>query len=507
MKNIIYQFFRHPLIAIPVVGVIIFLATWGIDVRIINRLPPYSYAMVTRDSVPGTITLVGTVAPSEEIDMAFLKSGNVASVGAHTGQNIKAGTVLASLSDQGTLGQLNQAKGAFEAAEANYKKIINGATGTAVDVAKSAVNAAQVNLDGITKQQNLLVASAHANLLNSTLATILQNVNSSSIPAPLITGTYAGDTEGSIIFTVNQAGTDGYVTFSGIESGTTSASTTAPQALGDTGLYLEFSSIAPYVGTSWTINIPNKNAPNYLTNYNAYQTALGTQAQTVSNAQAALDQANASLTALKSVARPEDIETAQAQVDSAQGAYQAAQSAYDNNFIKAPINGTITFVNVEVGQNATPNQTIIGMVPANAFQMVAYVDQDFLNRLPLGTQVSVTFTEIPGTTFSARVVDTESGSAVAQSNAQYKVTFELDGADSRIHTGLNASILLIGKDRENVLVVPRSALLMQNGSYFVLVKKGGSLVDTPISVGLVGTEKVEVISGIVEGDTVALIGV
>ena len=69
----------------------------------------------------------------------------MASVGAHTGQNIKAGTVLASISDQGTLGQLNQAKGAFEAAEANYKKIINGATGTAVDVAKAAVNAAQVN--------------------------------------------------------------------------------------------------------------------------------------------------------------------------------------------------------------------------------------------------------------------------------------------------------------------------------------------------------------------------
>jgi hypothetical protein len=115
--------------------------------------------------------------------------------------------------------------------------------------------------------------------------------------------------------------------------------------------------------------------------------------------------------------------------------------------------------------------------------------------------------EIPGTTFLARVVDTESGSAVAQSNAQYKITFELDGADSRIHTGLNASISLVGKDRENVLVVPRSALLMQDGSYFVLVKKGGSLVQTPISVGLVGTEKVEVTSGLGEGDTVALIGV
>lgn len=505
MKNAIYQFFRHPLIAIPVVGVIIFLVTWGIDVRIINRLPPYSYAMVTRGSVPGTITLAGTVAPSEEIDMAFLKSGNVASVGAHTGQNIKAGTVLASLSDQGTLGQLNQAKGAFEAAEANYKKIINGATGSSIDVAKSAVNTAQVNLDGTTKQQNLLVGNTYTNLLNS--AIIAKSDSDNSLSPPVITGTYTKNTEGTITLVVNQGGQNGFFSISGIEDGTGILSTTTSEPILDTGLFVQFPAGTSYTGTTWNINIPNTTASNYLANYNAYQTALETQTQAVSNAQAALDQANASLTALESVARPEDIEAAQAQVDSAQGAYQAAQGMYDNNFIKAPMNGTITFVKVEVGQDATPNQTVIGMVPTSAFQMVAYVDQDFLSRLPLGTQVNVTFAEISGTTFSARVVDTESGSAVAQSNAQYKVTFELDGADSRIHTGLNASISLIGKDRENVLVVPRSALLMQNGSYFVLVKKGGSLVQTPINVGLVGTEKVEITSGIVEGDTVALIGV
>ena len=173
---------------------------------------------------------------------------------------------------------------------------------------------------------------------------------------------------------------------------------------------MQFPAGTSYTGTTWNINIPNTTASNYLANYNAYQTALETQTQAVSNAQAALDQANASLTALESVARPEDIEAAQAQVDSAQGAYQAAQGMYDNNFIKAPINGTVTFVNVEVGQNATPNQTIIGMVPTSAFQMVAYVDQDFLSRLPLGTQVNVTFAEIPSTNFSARVVDTESAS-------------------------------------------------------------------------------------------------
>ena len=82
-----------------------------------------------------------------------------------------------------------------------------------------------------------------------------------------------------------------------------------------------------YTGTTWNINIPNTTASNYLANYNAYQTALETQTQAVSNAQAALDQANASLTALESVARPEDIEAAQAQVAAKVAAAKQSQAA------------------------------------------------------------------------------------------------------------------------------------------------------------------------------------
>jgi multidrug efflux pump subunit AcrA (membrane-fusion protein) len=176
----------------------------------------------------------------------------------------------------------------------------------------------------------------------------------------LITGTYTKGDEGSITFTVNQAGSSGYATFSGLINTTVSVSTTAPQAIADSGLFIEFPSASQqYTGTTWKINIPNTNAPNYLTNYNAYQMALQNKNQATENAQAALDQANASLTALQTSARPEDVASAQAQMDNALGAVQIAQAAYQNTIISAPSDGTVVSVAITPGQIAVPNTPAI----------------------------------------------------------------------------------------------------------------------------------------------------
>ena len=271
--------------------------------------------------------------------------------------------MLATLDAGNTQGALAEAQAAYESSKANYQKIIAGATGPTIDVAKAAVNTAQTNLNGVTKQQNLLVENAHLNLLNSTLTAISLNSSSSnSLVAPSVSGTYTKDAEGSITFTVNSAGSNSYVIFSGTESGTTPVSTTTPQPISDTGLYLEFPSSSAYIGTSWQINIPNTTAPNYLTNYNAYQSALVNKTQSIANAQAALDQANASLAALITAARPEDVAVAQAQMDNADGAVQIAQAAYENTIIVAPSDGKVVSVAIAPGQIAIPNAPAIEFI-------------------------------------------------------------------------------------------------------------------------------------------------
>jgi multidrug efflux pump subunit AcrA (membrane-fusion protein) len=353
MKEHIKSLPHHPKRVI-IISLVVALAIGIFGYKEINKKVP---TPVVTDS--SSVSTINSSSP-QDLTLGFLAGGRIASVSVKAGDKVSKGEVLATLDAGSTEGAVAQAKAAYETAQANYQKIINGATGSAIDVAKAAVNSAQVNLDGTTKQQNVLVKNAYANLLNSTL-TATSNVNV-SLPSPTITGTYTKDTEGVITLVINQGGQVGFFSVSGIESGTGVVSTTTPEPILDTGLEIEFPVANSYIGTTWTINIPNTTASNYLANYNAYQTALETQTQMVSNAQATLDQANASLTALATAARPEDVAAAQAQMDNAEGAVQIAEAAYENTIITAPSDGTISSVAITPGQIAAPNAPAIEFI-------------------------------------------------------------------------------------------------------------------------------------------------
>jgi multidrug resistance efflux pump len=303
------------------------------------------------------------VISSRDLSLGFLSSGRIKTVSVKTDDAVKKGTVLATLEAQNAEGALAQAKAAYETAQANYEKIINGATGPSINVAKASVHTAQVNLDGTTKQQNLLVANAYSNLLNSALTA--KSDLSISLPPPIITGTYIKNIEGTITLYVNQGGNGGYFSIGGIVNGTGIVSTTTSEPISDTGLFIEFPTGFSYLSTTWNINIPNNTAPNYLANYNAYQSALETKNQVIANAQATLDQANASLAALVTVARPEDVAMAQAQMNNALGAVQIAEGALANTIIVAPADGTIGSVVITPGQIALPNAPAIEFISNN----------------------------------------------------------------------------------------------------------------------------------------------
>ncbi|MEI6280810.1 MAG: biotin/lipoyl-binding protein [bacterium] len=296
-------------------------------------------------------------SPTSNLSLGFLAGGRIKSVSVKANDIVKKGQELAALSSDNTLGALTQARAVYKTAQSNYEKIINGATGTAIDVAKAVVNTAQVNLDGTKRQQDLLVYNAYTNLLNSTISANTEVDNSPTPPS--ITGTYTKGIEGNIILNIYQTGNGGYISLSGLVSGTTTVSSTVAQAIGDTGLFIKFPSSSQYSGTIWKIKLPNDTAPNYLTNYNAYLSALETKNQTTSNGEAVLDQAKTSLAALVTSARPEDIAMAQAQMDNAAGAVQIAQAAYQNTIITAPVDGKIISVSILPGQIASPNSPAI----------------------------------------------------------------------------------------------------------------------------------------------------
>jgi HlyD family secretion protein len=296
----------------------------------------------------------------QDLTLGFLASGRIKSVSVKAGDKVSKGQILATLDAGNTEGALTQAEAAYEMAKANYEKIINGATGATIDVAKTAVNTAKVNLEE-TAEQNTLVANAKNTLLNSTPMALVIGDNS-GYDAPTVSGTYTCDQEGTYDLKTYYSTSGISVSYTGLEQGSFLL-TDVPRPMGKCGLFLSFDKTKSLqAGIEYNVNIPNKNAPNYNANQNAYQLALTTKEQTINGAQAVLDQANASLTALVTAARPEDVATAQAQMDNAEGTVQIARAAYENTIITAPNDGTIVSVAITPGQIATANAPAIEFI-------------------------------------------------------------------------------------------------------------------------------------------------
>ena len=361
MKNKIIKILEKPKVIIPIVFLISLII--GVLVYFFVGNAPKINIKNNEDSNNNFFVsgLAENFKDGEDVSLAFPKSGRIGNVYVKTGDLVHKGQVLAELASVDAKGAVAQASGALEVAKANYDKILNGATGVDIDILKSIVSKAESNLENTKQSQQSLVKNAYDNMLNSSIEAIPKDGTSDYV-APVISGNYNLGKEGVINMSsyYSAGGTSFNVT--GLTNGSGVSNTVNAQPIGDSGLYIKFLSNTNINVKDWVINIPNKKASNYLTNYNAYQSALRGEEQVISLANSDLEQAQAILKAKQTMARPEDIAIAKAQVDSASGALQVAQGLYNNNFIYAPEDGIITVVNIKNGEISVMNQKAVGMI-------------------------------------------------------------------------------------------------------------------------------------------------
>ena len=356
MKRIVLGLLNRPLLVAVISIVIAGGVGWYVHKQT-TLAPTVHYVKATA----GTIAVGGDTGTTQaHLTLGFLTGGKIAGVGVNVGDTVHKGDTLATLDPGNTQGALTQAKAALAAAKASYDKLINGASGTSIDVAKAAVHTARVAYDQTKTQQQLAVQQAYTDLLNVAPAAYSSDPTNVEDTPPTISGSYTLGKSGSIIIHTYSSSALSGLSFNatGLATTTGSALAVTPQALGNSGLYVQFPSDAK-PNRTWIITLPNTKAAGYIAALNAYQTAQQRETQALATAQAKLDQANANLAVVVAKARPEDVAAAAAKVESAQGALQIAESAYQNTLITAPTDGTVTAVHITAGQLATPSAPAI----------------------------------------------------------------------------------------------------------------------------------------------------
>ena len=237
----------------------------------------------------------------------------------------------------------------------------------------------------------------------------------------------------------------------------------------------------------------------------------GPTAAEIASAQATLASAEASLDSLMRGATAAQLAAAEAQVRQAEVQLALAQLALEKGTLVAPFAGLITAVNLSPGEQASG--VAVEMVDMDSLEVVLDVDEVDVGQVAVGQTAVVTLETWPDEEIGSEVTAVEP-SATVDSNGivSFAVHLGLGQTELPVLVGMTANANLVTANRDNVLLVPNSAIRLDRdtGVYSVNQVTGrdetGGVVVTAVNVtiGLSDNQYTQISSGLNEGDEVVL---
>lgn len=200
-----------------------------------------------------------------------------------------------------------------------------------------------------------------------------------------------------------------------------------------------------------------------------------------------------------------DTAQAQAQLALAQAATQAARARLAQADVRAPADGRVLTRAVEPGQIVQPGRALFTLALQGPLQLVAPVDERYLQQLQVGQAARVRADAFPAQAFDAQVlslaplVDAQRGSV--------DVKFAVAQPPAYLREDMTLSVEVQTGRRDRALVVPVAALRdaagaaeSARGTLWLAVD--GRVRARAVTLGLRTLEVVEVTEGLAAGDTV-----
>lgn len=493
------KIFKKKKIWIPLV--LVFLIIIIILLRPNNNLKNITTDIAQPIDLKQTILATGQVTSNTDLSLSFKTSGVVKSIDVVVGEKVKAGQVLANLDQNQVLANLTSARGTKAAAEARLKRVLEG---TEIALAELSLESAKKDYENTLKYQETLVKNAYNNLLNSSPEALPKD-DKNSYPSPTISGTYNLGKEGFInLKTYYSSGGMSFNT-TGLLSATGLVDNITPQPIGDSGLFIKWASDTVPNTIEWIIEIPNKKAVNYLTNYNAYQLALENKQTALDQAQALLSLRQAEFDLRKITKSGSEIDLAQAEILSADGQLQQAQALYNDTRIIAPVAGTITAIDTKIGELSSALERAIILQDVSNLYIESNVNEANIVGLAIDLPVQITFDSFgPEEVFEGKVMSIDPSSTLISGVVNYKIKVSVDQIDN-LKPGMTANMTIKVKEKNNVLAVPsRSILNNKDGTKSIRLinnTKKKKYIIVPVTTGMSGDGGlVEIVEGLTPGE-------
>jgi HlyD family secretion protein len=171
--------------------------------------------------------------------------------------------------------------------------------------------------------------------------------------------------------------------------------------------------------------------------------------------------------------------------------------------IKSPINGVVLSRSIGVGDEVVAAGQLFVVSDLSSMQIVIAVDELDIVKVKLGQQATVVMDALPTKSYTADVTRIAGEGTVRDGVANYDVTLTLKNPEG-LMPGMTANATIILDSKKGALLVPSEAIRTSGARRTVTVLKNGATETVQVSIGLRNDVMTEVLTGLKEGDTVVL---
>ncbi len=194
----------------------------------------------------------------------------------------------------------------------------------------------------------------------------------------------------------------------------------------------------------------------------------------------------------------------EAQASEAQAAYEGAEDALRKSSVRAPFDGIVYSVPVKQGAFVQAGDLLLQEADLSRVLVRAFVDEPDVGRLQMGQKVEITWDAIPGRVWSGTVNTVPSTVKLRGNRNVGETTCLIDNQDLRLLPNINVGVTIVVAEHNSVLTLQRDALRMDDTTPYVFRIVGDRLKRQPVEFSLQNLTRVEIVSGVSEGDAVAL---
>ncbi|MCX6738323.1 MAG: HlyD family efflux transporter periplasmic adaptor subunit [Candidatus Parcubacteria bacterium] len=554
---------RHKLIAGIIILAIILIAFFTIRAAggKNNNQTKYVLAAVEKGTLIASVSGSGQVSASNQVDLKANASGDAVYVGVINGQEVKAKTLLLQLDEKVAQKSVRDAEANLESAKLSLEKLQQPADNLSILQAENSLAQAEESKRNAEDNLNKAyddgfneVASTFLDLptIMTGLQSILFGNNFSGTQSNV---NYYGDSvkqydDKSLEYSSDsdskyQVARDSYnQNFTDYKSASRTSDTAVigslisqtyettrdvaetvksannliqfykdklterglnPQAIADTHLS--------------NLNTYTSKTNSHLSNLLTYKTNIENDKEAIISTDRTIAEKTESLANLKAGADALDIRTQELAIKQRENTLLDAKEKLSDYFTYAPFEGIVAEINFKKGEPVSSGAVVATLISKQKIAEISLNEVD-IAKIKVGQKATLTFDAIDGLSITGEVLEVDTLGTISQGVVSYGVKIGFDTQDDRVRPGMSVSAAVITDVRQDVLMVPNSAVKSSGDISYVeilpldknnisqIAKSSSGVVskNSPqqqsVQIGLSNDSFTEILNGLQEGEQV-----